>query len=182
MLSSKADHIFHVWINSEAGPPKPADHPIDPHERGLYAFKAAMQVLPWLPAQIGKERRKELPLIHQQCSHSAPEAMPENYLTCGFGVRLSTCPILVRVGAKFDEMRNKLTPKGEPSYYADVTDEDIDKAKAMACVWHLLMGHEHSNHVDWNEGAIQDVSDKMFWRRVYDNLSQPAEEMPEVED
>ena len=61
MLSSKADHVFHVWINSESGlcKDKPTLQPIDPHKNGLYDFKSAMQLLQCLPTMIEKDRKQE---------------------------------------------------------------------------------------------------------------------------
>jgi hypothetical protein len=176
MLNHKADHVFHGWINSESGfhDEEPKESPINPHEEGLYSFKSAMNTLAWLPQKIGAERMRALPLVHQQCSHSAPEPLRENYLTCAFGVKLRECPILARLGMTFDAERNKTGSDGQPSYYADIPDTEIDKAKAMVCVWHMLMG-QHKGYVDWNEGAVQDVSDRRFWDQVYSNLAQQDE-------
>jgi hypothetical protein len=171
MLSGKADHVFHVWINREADKNAENVQPIDPHKDGLYDFKSAMNTLPYLTRMIEKERKRELPMVHQQCSRQSPEPLPENFLTCAFGVKLRECQILARLNATFDEMRSKPYPDGQPSYYRDIPDSEIDKAKAMACVWHMLMGNGKA-FVDWNEGAVQDESDKIYWRRVYDNLAE----------
>ena len=161
-MDSKVDHVFHVWINSEADRfrEKKADA-IDPHERGLYNFRSALQMLDWLGKQITKERLGKLTMLHQQCSHCNPEPLKENYLQCWLGKKLVECPILLR-------LRETFAVEKKRQYYADITDEQIDEVAAMVCVWHMLMGTDA--FVDWNEGAIQDVSDRMFWRNVYDNL------------
>jgi hypothetical protein len=168
-MSNRTDHVFHVWINSEAGPKdKPTEMPLEPHKDGLYSFKAAMQMMPWLTAAIGRERRKQLPLVHQQCSHSPPEPIAEEYLTCALGQKLRECPILQRLADTFAEWRAK-------SYYSAITDEQVDAVKAQTCLWHMLMGNNGA-FVDWMEGPVQTVSDRMFWQRVYDHMSTPVEE------
>lgn len=166
LSNSKVSHVFHVWINSEAGDfsDKPAEMPIDPHGDHLYGWKAALQTLPWLGKQIGKDRRKELPLVHQQCSHSSPEQLPDNHLTCWLGQRLTECPILKRLRDTFDRERQK-------EYYVGITDDQVDEAAASVCVWHLFSQQFHGVFVDWNEGAVQDVSDRRFWQNVYRNLA-----------
>lgn len=185
MIDNKADHVFHVWINQEAtrfrrleeADKKPEKHDIDPHGRGLYAFKSAMNLIEskgqsWLGATIGKNRRKSLPLTHQQCSHSAPEPLKENYHQCYLGERLDSCPILIRLRATFDEERQR------SEYYRAITDEQVDEVAARVCVWHLLMGLGPNAFVDWNEGAFQSVSDRMFWDRVYSNMAHEDEHEP----
>lgn len=164
-MNNKVDHVFHVWINSENGRfnEKPSDMPIDPHGRKLYDFKSAMQLLPWLGKQITEDRTGALPLVHQQCSHSRPEPLAENYLQCWLGKKLKECPILQRLRACFDVERKR------SRYCADITDEQIDEVAAHVCVWHMLMGTDA--FVDWNEGAVQDVSDRRFWNNVYDSLA-----------
>jgi len=179
-MDSKTNHLFHVWINSEAtrfreyGVAEKPHHGFDPHERGLYDFKSAMQLLEYLPKQITRERTKSLPLVHQQYLHSAPEPIPENHLTCWLGERLDACPILKRLRASFDEYRLK------HPYYASVTDEQVDGVAAQVCVWHLLMGQP--GFVDWQEGAVQTTSDRMFWDRLYRNLADVPPDQPEADD
>jgi hypothetical protein len=194
-MDSKTDHVWHVWINAEsdrlrewqkANPsgevatetrrgrqvetPVPQRTPldlIDPHGRGLYSFKSAMQTLPWLTRVIGMERQRTLPLVHQQCSHSPPEPIKEEFLTCSFGKKLRECPILQR-------LRDSISDQQQNAYYRSIEPERVDELQAMTCVWHMLMGHD--GFVDWNEGAVQTVSDRMFWDRVYESLSTPLEE------
>ena len=165
-MNNATDHAWHVWINSEQSN-KYTQLPIQPHERGLYSFKGAMQTLPWLKEAIGRERRKELPMVHQQCSHSKPEAMEENHLACWLGQRLDKCPILERLKASFRETMER------PYYRQDIRPEDIDEAMAMTCIWHMLMCTDA--YVDWNEGAVQDSSDRRFWSNVYDSLARGME-------
>lgn len=195
-MDSKTDHVWHVWINQESdrlrewqkanpsgevtmearrgksvGTPVPQRTPlelVDPHSRGLYNFKSAMQTIPWLTRVIGMERKRALPLIHQQCSHSPPEPIKEEFLTCSFGKKLRECPILQRLRESVFEQQKR------HAYYRSIEDERVDELQAMTCVWHMLMGHD--GFVDWNEGAVQTVSDRMFWDRVYQHLSTPDEE------
>lgn len=203
-MNHKIDHVWHIWINQEAdllrtwerhNPTgetatetrrgKPVETPtkprtplelIDPHERGLYNFKAAVGLLPWLTRMIGLERTNAMPLEHQQCLHAAPEPIPENILTCGLGKKLSECPILARLRATFDQERGRKRPDGGDSFYAEITDEQVDNVAAMTCVWHMLMGSD--GFVDWQEGAVQTTSDQMYWERLYKNLSQPIPDEP----
>jgi hypothetical protein len=148
---------------------------IDPHERKLYDFKAAVGMLPWLTMMIGKERTRSMPLTHQQCLHSAPEPIPENVMTCGLGKKLSECPILTRLRETFDQERGRKRPDGGDSFYAEITDEQVDQVAAMTCVWHMLMGSD--GFVDWQEGAVQTTSDRMYWERLYANLAEQPEPM-----
>lgn len=179
-LTNAVDHVWHVWINSEgkfdekAGDDRPMK--FDPHEEGLYDFKSALGLLTGLGARLAKDRRQELPQVHQQCSHSAPEAIEEpNHLTCALGQKLTECPILQRLRATFDEYRKK-------PYYASIAERHVDEVAAATCVWHLLStAMQGRGFVDWNEGAVQDVSDRMFWNRVYDNLSSQPEPPQRVE-
>jgi hypothetical protein len=48
-----------------------------------------------------------------------------------------------------------------------LTPEQQDEAKAWTCVAHILMqGGDHMN-----EGYLLTTGDRMFWERVYENLS-----------
>lgn len=187
MIDSKTNHVFHVWINSEDDRLremnndgiKPDKYTIDPHKDGLYGFKSAMQLLSskgqtWLGKTIGDNRLKSLPLVHQQCSHSEPDPLEENYHVCYRGEKLAECPILKRLRDTFAKEMER------SAYYREITDEQIDEVAAQVCVWHLLMGSGNM-YVDWNEGAFQSVSDRMFWSRVYDNLSQ-ANDFPDDDE
>lgn len=173
-MKHTADNVWHGWINSEGDRKDEADF-IDPHHTGLYEFKSAMQMAGatggWLAMKISKERMQALPMVHQQCSHTQPEPMEANYLTCGFGVKLNGCPILNRLQSYFDKRME------HPYESKNVTPEEIDEAKAMTCIWHMLMGKKDGCYIDWNEGAVQDCSDRRFWDRVYSNLSEPMPEM-----
>lgn len=175
-LDNKVDHVWHVWINSESpmgkDEDKPTVMPINPHEDEFYSFKSMIGMVDWLGGRIEAERKQALPMVHQQCSHSAPEAMPENYLMCGLGQKIKECPILQRLRAKFAEQR------AHP-YYATITDDQVDRVQAATCLWHMYSQGFRGQFVDWNEGAVQDCSDRKFWNRVYENLASEPEEEPE---
>lgn len=148
-------HEWHVAINvhqREVG-----------HEnmKFMYEAKSGLSELARLPYVFARERKGELPKIHQQCSHSAPVEMPENYLMCCLGKKCRECPILKAIDAM----------KG--------TDEEKDIAKAMTCVTHIIS--EGGDMM--NEGFILDCSDRMFWDRVHENLAgSPFTEGEIVED
>lgn len=148
-------HEWHVAINAHV------------REEGfeqtkfMYEAKSGLSELARLPYMFAKERKGELSKIHQQCSHSAPVEMPENYLMCCLGEKCRECPILLAIDAM----------KG--------SDEEKDIAKAMTCVTHII-----SKGGDMmNEGYILDCSDRMFWDRVHENLAgDPFKVEGEIED
>ena len=173
--TGQVDHVWHVWINQEASrPPTATRLPdwIDPSGKNLYGFKSMLGLMEYLPKRIGDERRKALPTVHQQCSHSVPEPLADNHLQCWLGQKLGECPILKRLDGTFAEFRAK-------PYYREITDEQVDGVKAATCAWHL---YTSGQFVDWNEGAVQDSSDRKFWGRVYDNLSCDPQPEDSVDD
>jgi len=137
----------------------------------MYAWKAAVQMLGWAGEQIRKAREGTLRQVHQQCSHCAPEKMENNALVCWLGKDVAKCPIL-------DDLQASFTKERRGYYERESKPEDVYELMGYVCVWHLLMSHVATKQdklpprafVDWNEGAFQDKSDRMFWDRVYDSL------------
>jgi hypothetical protein len=156
-------------------PPKFVEDADHPKIGTMYAFKSAMQLIPWAAVAIKKAREGALPTTHQQCSHSKPEPIKNNVMRCWLGKDVAQCPILADLQASVDTERVRTLPNGKPSYYAEVTQDEVYEMMASVCTWHLLMSHIASetkelpkpSYVDWNEGAFQDTSDRMFWDRVY---------------
>jgi hypothetical protein len=141
------DHEWHVAINGftngKIGQP---DWP-----KFMYEAKTASFEVPRLARLFAMERTGSLGGIHQQCSHSPVEAIPDNHLTCCLGVKCRECPHLKALEA------------------AKITPEQIDTAKAWTCAAHILMrGGDVAN-----EGYILTTSDRMFWDRLHSNLAQP---------
>jgi hypothetical protein len=134
-------HNWHVAINGFTG-----EHGHDDHGF-MYEAKNAAGELPRIAYIFGQERRGELSTLHQQCSHTAPVPIPENYLMCCLGKRCSECPMLKGI----EQMKG--------------TDAEKDLAKAFTCVAHIVS--QGGDMV--NEGYIMDQSDRMFWRNVFEN-------------
>lgn len=144
---SRYSHEWHVQINrfmDNAG-----DRRDYGEHRFMYDAKTAADELPRLAVMFGKERRGELTQVHQQCSHSSPESVADNHLTCCLGVKCAECPML----AAIEKM--------------DRRDDDKDFAKAWTCVSHIL-----SNGGDpAGEGFVMTVDDRMFWNNVYESMT-----------
>lgn len=182
------DHIFHVWINRR-------QQENGTHESHLYSFKGMVQLLFWAPNKLKEAFERKLPTVHQQCSHSPPEPIQNNRLRCWLGKDVTECPILASVKAVWDEHMEK-------PFYAERNKPDgLYQIMGQVCAWHLFMsdvshaiecekphvrrGKEEPGpsaclpepaYIDWNEGAMQDESDRMFWDRVYTNLTDNGEE------
>lgn len=120
----------------------------------MYEAKRTADEVPRLTYLFMLERTGQLPQTHRQCSHSAPEPVPDNHLTCCLGVECRKCPHLAAVA------RSNLPP------------ERIDEIKAWTCASHIL--HEsgaHPHTIDTSEGYIKTTDDQMFWERVYSSLA-----------
>lgn len=152
-LNHRVDHSWHVAINqfSDFGKDQSRDWP-----RFMYEAKRAASEVPRMIRIHRQEREGKLEKLHQQCSHSPVEPIPENHLTCCLGVKCKECPHLLAL---------EKAP--------DLRPEQIDVAKAWTCAGHILMA---GSRYDTSEGYILTVGDRMFWERVYENLSQ---EQPE---
>ena len=116
----------------------------------MYEAKSIADEIPRLAMLFKLERRNELPMVHQQCSQSQPEPVKENHLQCCLGVKCKECPALMAL----EQM-------------PDSTAEQIDAAKAYTCVAHIAgEGGDRAR-----EGYILTVNDRMFWDRVYNNMT-----------
>lgn len=103
-----------------------------------------------------KERTGDMPQIHRQCSHSKPEPIIDNHLTCCLGIKCSDCKYL----------------KGLEK--AELAPEQIDEAKAWTCVTHIL---QNGGDVA-GEGFVLTVDDRMYWDNVYQSLAGNQGEEP----
>lgn len=123
----------------------------------MYDAKNMIVEIPRIAYWFGLERKGELPKIHWQCSHSEPEPITNNHLSCCLGVKCKECPFLLALEK------------------ADVTPEQLDEMKAWTCAAHIM--HEKGKRlIDDTEGYILTVSDKMYWARVYESLSRANDE------
>jgi len=172
------DHLFHTWINRRQDERSNAG---EPWEHDLYEWKAALQELRRLPHWLRQARTGTLPTVHQQCSHSAPEPIPANRLTCALGADVTECPILRSLYASFEEQRTHIAAyNGEPSY-PDLTADDGDEIAARVCTWHIFTEQfrrvvSGRPQIDTSEGYVQDEGDRMFWGNVYDSLRRGMED------
>lgn len=145
-------HRWHVAINQfiwHSGNPK-WTRDFSKH-RFMYEAKTASDELPRLMVLFAMERTGKLRTVHQQCSHSEPEPIVKNELTCCLGVKCAECPELQGVAAM------------------EGTPEEIDTAKAWTCVAHIL-----SKEGDVaGEGYILTTDDRMYWDRLHANLAMP---------
>lgn len=156
---------------------------VNPPMRTMYAWKAVTQFIQWAPRKIKEAMTGGLPMVHQQCSHCAPEKLDHNTLRCWLGQDVAQCPILLDVKRCFDEERSRTIGSEKKSYYADITDDDVYEVMGSVCGWHLFMSDIATKQdmlppgrfVDWNEGAFQDESDRRFWSNVYDSMAAGVE-------
>lgn len=122
------------------------------HRRWMYEAMDMMQEVSRLTRILGMERRGELTKKHKQCSLSPTEPVADNHLTCCLGVECRKCPELLALDS------------------AELPPEKIDEAKAWTCVSHIAsQGGDPAK-----EGYLLTVDDRMFWDRVYENLSTPS--------
>lgn len=143
-------HEWHVAINrhnsGKIGTPA--------WKRWMYNAKVMADEVPRMALMFGKERRGELTKTHKQCSMTPTVPVENNYLKCCLGVKCSECPELLAL----DKIER-------------VTPEEIDRAKSWTCAAHIAS----EGGDPMNEGYVLDVSDRMFWDRVYENLSHDDE-------
>jgi hypothetical protein len=161
-LDHNFNHAWHLAINAFN-----QDKHGEDRFHGMYEAKAVADEVPRLTMLHGMERTKTLPLVHRQCSHSAPVPIAENHLTCCLGVKCAECPMLKALE----------TP--------DLTPEQQDQAKGWTCVAHILFELGKAQHIDTSEGYILTVDDRMYWDTVYEHLSASdpdAEEFEPVDD
>lgn len=147
-LINAEDHAWHRAINDHHDELRAAGGEVT-FKPWMYEAKAAAHEASRLQHLFAMERTSRLPVVHTQCSHSAPEPVADNHLTCCLGVEARKCPEL----AALDK--------------ADLPPDSIDRIKAWTCVGHILSeGGDVSN-----EGYLTTVDDRMFWDRVHDSLA-----------
>lgn len=161
MNKSRADHIYHAWINSRQEERRARG---ENWESSLYKFKDLVEFLRWGPTRLKQAYEGELPVMHQQCSRSAPEPIKNNRLRCCLGKEVLECDILLSLKKKFDEEASGIPP------------EELFRLMAQTCAWHIFMrqvdGKEGHFGVDSSEGHLMDESDRSFWQRVYQHLAE----------
>ena len=129
---------------------------INEYQRFLYDAKNIADEIPRMSMLFKAEREGTLTKIHQQCSHSEPEQVIDNHLSCCLGVKCKECPFLLALEG------------------TNVSREHVDEIKAWTCAAHIL-SEKATKMIDDSEGFIFTVDDKMFWQNVYRSLSQSDE-------
>lgn len=156
------DSVFHWWINQRQEQRREAG---EPWEHDLYEWKSALREIDRLPYWLKGAREGTLSMTHQQCSHSAPETLPENRVVCALGCDVTECPILQSVYASVAEAKERYAGFER---YATV---DPDEIAARVCCWHIFTEKLKHPYIDTSEGYVQDESDRRFWDKVYSHLS-----------
>jgi len=144
-LTSDVSHEWHVAINKFST--EKVDTSDWPHF--MYEAKSVADEVPRMASMFKQEREGRLRQSHQQCSHSAPEPVADNHLSCALGKRCSECPYLIALD------NAKLSP------------EQIDAAKAWTCATHILMNGGDAAM----EGYLLTEDDKMFWQKTYQGMA-----------
>lgn len=121
----------------------------------MYDAKDIADEVPRSSNLFGLERKGELPKIHQQCSHSLPEPVIDNHLSCCLGVECRKCEMLMALDK------------------AAMEPEQIDEIKAWTCIAHILTEKGKREFIDTSEGYILTTDDKMYWETVYSHLMLP---------
>jgi hypothetical protein len=163
---SSVEHVWHVWINRRQDQRRATG---EQWESDLYAWKDALRELERIPLWLKRVRENTLPTLHKQCSQQDPEPIAENRLICALGTNVAECPIL-------KSLYETVAEHSAIKHYSDVTVEDADALGGKVCAWHIFrtvfgITGDRASYIDTSEGYVQDESDRMYWRRVYDNLS-----------
>lgn len=161
-MDHKTSHLWHVWINKEQGVTVPSP----PWVRALYAYKGAVTSFAYVRDYIKRAFTGELRATHKQCSHSPTEEIQDNVVMCPFLKDITECEHLKRLREEF---------ANRAEFY-----KDADEWEAMA---HTCLAHGLASEslIDWNEGFMQDKSDRRFWERTYQSLAGGGPE-PEQRD
>lgn len=130
---------------------------INERQPWMYDAKNIADEIPRLTMLFKAERLGELPKIHQQCSHSEPEQVVDNHLSCCLGVKCKECPYLLALEG------------------ANVSRERVDEIKAWTCAAHIL-SEKGKRMIDDSEGYVLTVDDKMYWQNVYKSLASTDDE------
>ena len=152
-LDHRFSHEWHVVINQfHDGKIGSTDW-----RRWLYEAKTMADEVPRMMMLFKRERDGLLVSTHTQCSHSESVPVVDNHLSCCLGVACRSCPELLALD----------TIKG-------ATMEQIDQAKAWTCAAHIVSnGGDRSG-----EGYLLTTDDRMYWERVYQNMSRDEPERP----
>jgi hypothetical protein len=146
-------------------------------EHDLYEWKNAVQEMERLPHWLKQARTGTLPTVHQQCSHSAPEAIEENRLVCALGNDVTKCPLLASLYATFAEQQEVYQRLAdERDQEPGLQPDDADIAAARTCAWHIFMEKLKYPHLDTSGGYVQDEGDRRFWATTYRYLSMSDDE------
>lgn len=141
-ISHSDDYQWHYALNAHS-----VDHA---KKRFMYEAKHVAEEVNRLPLLFKAEREKTLPQKHRQCSHSAPEDVPDNHLTCCLGVKCKECGFLRAL---------------EEKEYS--SPDVLDQIKAFTCVTHIVAeGGDVAR-----EGYILTTDDRMYWDNVYASLA-----------
>ncbi|MDX2059901.1 MAG: hypothetical protein SFV24_18980, partial [Gemmatimonadales bacterium] len=127
----------------------PAEGPKRTHDKWMYEAMDMASEVERLPLLFRKEREGGLTKVHQQCSLSPTEPVADNHLTCCLGIECRKCPQLLALES------------------AELSPEEIDRAKAWTCVAHIAM----SGGDPAGEGYILTTDDRMFWDRTYASMA-----------
>jgi hypothetical protein len=165
-----ADHVWHVWIND-----RQRGRPSDKWEGSLYEFKDLLKFMRYGHQQIATAFEGRLRKVHRQCSRTAPEVIHENKLKCCLGVEVTHCPILLSLKETVEQQRAIVSPFDGKRPYESLDDQAMYRLMSQTCAWHIY--HEacgiqdgHHFHVDTSEGHLMDISDRMYWDRLYQSL------------
>ena len=127
-------------------------------EHWLYQAKRAGEERRRLPRLFVRERQGKLAQWFQYWSFSRPEPIPENVLQCCLGERVSTCSILQDV----------LYP-----LHGAFPAQLLDAMQADICVGHVLWQSALRGYgLNSDGGYVQDTSDRLYWQRVGESLSE----------
>lgn len=153
-LTRNVGQVWHEWLNCDKN-----------HDTTRYSFKEMVLELARLPHLFKAHREGKLPKIYKQCSISAPVAIKNDKLTCCLGKDVDECPILKSLGEYFAKRRER---------HNDLTDDDIDGAKAATCCWHIMKESEMGRNrtFDTSEGYVLTESDRLYWDNVHKNFSE----------
>lgn len=169
-----ADHIWHVWLNSR-------NRTADAFDHSMYEFKSMLAFLGYGADQIEEAYTGKLRTTHRQCSRCEPEKIEGNKLSCALGKDVTECEILLSIRDTFNSERDReCGVLGK--HYANVPDREMFRVMANTCAWHMYTDPVRTGRfIDTSEGWLTDVSDRMFWSRVYDNMAQSDPDYPTPE-
>jgi hypothetical protein len=177
------DHACHVWLNQwvhehpvNPGGPLPCEKP--PMTDTLYAWKDLLHFLRNGRYRLQQAFEDALPQWHQQCSVSPVEPVPaHNRLRCILGQEVTTCPILTYFTAHwqaYTQQRIRSGPHEGELIHGDLQPGDLYQTMTEICAWHMFTAvyeaKKTGRFLDYTEGWMLDMTDRMFWERICDSL------------